>query len=95
MTASGRSDRDGAVHGVAIGDVEVGVIGRDDIVTGGLATAHEVDAELAARTGDEHAHLEAGPGLQRLPPGAVVAVPLDRRGQAIDEVVLASSNRAR
>src|SRR4029078_7240500 len=69
-------------------NVEIAMCRRYDIVAGLLATAHEVDAELPARTGNQHPHLEAGPGLQRLPPGAGVSVPLDGGSQTIDEVVL-------
>ena len=50
---------DGLVHGVAVGEVEVGPAARHHLVAGGRAREREVGAELAGRAGDEDSHQRA------------------------------------
>ena len=88
--------RDRAEHGVAVGDVELGVGGAEDLVAGDRRRRHDVVTELAAGAGDEQPHQSAltaragvlglGGRLLRPPPRLVRPVPADRRRQPLAEV---------
>ncbi len=77
--------------GRRVGDVECGAVDCHHVVTCRKCGGHDVVAELPARARDEQPHRvtlagsQAGFGLQRLPPVAVVAVPVDRRGERVVE----------
>ena len=73
---------------VAVGDVERGVVGGDDVVVG--ERPDQLVADLTARAGDEDPHvvLASVAGLERLPPPRVVAVPRDGGFERLGELAL-------